>query len=278
MKLKLGFSPCPNDTFIFDALVNHKIDLGDLDFDVVLEDVETLNQWAAAGKLDITKLSFPALFNNSAQYLMLQPGAALGLGVGPLLIAKSLAQVPDMEHCSIAIPGETTTAAFLLQFAFPSVSNVKPYLFSEIENAVLNGETDLGVIIHENRFTYAQKGLLKVLDLGAYWEEKTGLPLPLGCIAARRSLAEETRLQVEELIRKSISHAFQNYPVLPSYVKFHAQEMEEKVMRQHIELYVNDYSAALGAAGQAAVTKLHEAYLTQKGRSGTLTSHNLFTN
>ncbi|MEJ7914221.1 MAG: 1,4-dihydroxy-6-naphthoate synthase [Chitinophagaceae bacterium] len=278
MKITLGFSPCPNDTFIFDALVNNKIETGDLQFEVVLEDVETLNKLAATGKLDITKLSFPALFNNSAQYLILRSGAALGLGVGPLLIAKTLAQVPDMGHCSIAIPGENTTAAFLLGFAFPNARNVRSYLFSEIENAVLNGETDLGVIIHENRFTYAQKGLLKVLDLGAFWEEKTGLPLPLGCIAARRSMNDHTRLQVGNLIRESINYAFQSYPLLSSYVKLHAQEMDEEVMRKHIDLYVNDYSTSLGFAGEEAIKKLHEAFLTQKGRSRELTARDLFIN
>lgn len=276
MKLTLGFSPCPNDTFIFDALVNKKIDTDGLEFEVVLEDVQTLNDWAAEGKLDVTKLSFPALFEQSAHYAILSSGAALGKGVGPLLIAKSMVGVPDIEHCTIAIPGENTTANFLLNYAFPLAKNTKHLLFSSIEDAVLNNEVDLGVIIHENRFTYQHKGLIKVLDLGEYWEEKTNAPIPLGCIAVKRNLDNQIKKKVDELIGKSLIAAFQHYPEVSSYVKEHAQEMDENVMRQHIELYVNDFSLDLGEEGRKAIEKLYEVYTQKMGKQNKLRPNELF--
>lgn len=260
MKLTLGFSPCPNDTFIFDALVNGKIDTEGLEFEPVMEDVQTLNGWAAEGRLDVTKLSFPALFKNSDSYAILASGAALGRGVGPLLIAKNEVALKDVAECSIAIPGIDTTANFLLDYAFPGDKKKIPMLFSNIEDAVLRGHVNLGVIIHENRFTYQQKGLLKVLDLGEYWEEKTGSPIPLGCIAAKRILHKEVQQKVNALIRKSLVYAFDRYPTLSFYVKEHAQAMDESVMRQHIELYVNDFSLDLGEAGKKAIKFLGEAY------------------
>jgi 1,4-dihydroxy-6-naphthoate synthase len=261
MKLTLGFSPCPNDTFIFDALVNKKIDIEGLDFDVVLEDVETLNEWATQARLDVTKLSFPALFNNEQVYNILSAGAALGKGVGPILIAKTMISVPDIQHSRIAIPGENTTANFLLGYALPQAQNKIPMLFSDIENAVLNDSVDLGVIIHENRFTYEQKGLLKVLDLGEFWEQKTGLPIPLGCIAAKKSLGKDLQMQINSLIKKSLEYGFEKYPLLPDYVKEHAQSMDETVMRKHIELYVNRFSLALSEDGENAIEILRQVFL-----------------
>lgn len=259
MKLRLGFSPCPNDTFIFDALVNDKIDTEELAFDVFLEDVETLNQWAAEGKLDITKLSFPALFQNTDKYITLSSGAALGKGVGPLLIAKKMVAVPAVANCTVAVPGLHTTANFLLHYAFPQIQNRTPMLFSDIENAVLEERVDLGVIIHENRFTYRQKGLLKICDLGEVWEQKEGVPIPLGCIAAKRTLDEATLKKVDALIEKSVQRALA-VNVIPDYTRQHAQEMNEEVMRQHIELYVNDFSQRLGAEGEKAVMRLYDVY------------------
>jgi 1,4-dihydroxy-6-naphthoate synthase len=264
MKLTLGFSPCPNDTFIFDALVNGKIDTEGIVFDPVLEDVETLNKWALEDKLDISKLSFPALFQTTNKYAVLSSGSALGNGVGPLLISKNPISPDSVNEQSIAIPGWNTTANFLLYFAFPQAANRTPILFSDIENEVLRGNKDLGLIIHENRFTYAQRGLYKVMDLGEYWEKKTGLPIPLGCIATRRSFAKEQQLQVQRLIRKSLEFAFSNYPQLPAYVEAHAQEMDKAVMRQHIDLYVNNYSLELGDAGKKAIEKLYAVYCSQK--------------
>lgn len=260
MKLTLGFSPCPNDTFIFDALINKKIDAEGLEFETVLEDVETLNKWSFEDKLDITKLSYPAFFQNLDKYVLLNSGAALGKGVGPLLISKSKMQdrKSEIESLVVALPGENTTANLLFSFAYPKALNKKFMVFSGIENAVLNEEADLGVIIHENRFTYQQKGLHKVKDLGEYWEEKMNAPIPLGGIAVKRNIESSISLKIEVLIRKSIEYAFANYPVITGYVKQHSQEMSEDVMRQHIELYVNDYSINLGEEGRKAINTLFE--------------------
>jgi 1,4-dihydroxy-6-naphthoate synthase len=260
MKLTLGFSPCPNDTFIFDALVNQKIDTEGLEFEVVLEDIQTLNGWAAEGRLDISKLSFPAFFENNEQYTMLNSGAALGKGVGPLLVAKRLVNVPDIEHSLIAIPGENTTANFLLSFAFPSAKNKLPVLFSDIEDAVLSEKVDLGVVIHENRFTYHQRGLIKVCDLGEIWEQRQKAPIPLACIAAKKSITAPIQNRINNLIRKSLEFAFSNYPEITSYTKNHAQAMEEEVMRKHIELYVNNFSLDLGEDGRKAIDQLFKVY------------------
>jgi Predicted periplasmic solute-binding protein len=260
VKLKIGFSPCPNDTFIFDALVNKKIDTEGIDFEVNLEDIQTLNTQAAEQKSDVTKLSFPAFFENIQQYSLLDSGAAMGKGVGPLLIAKKLVNVPDFAHCTIAIPGINTTANFLLSFAFPSLVKKVPMLFSDIENAVCNEETDLGVIIHENRFTYQQKGLIKVYDLGEIWEERQKLPIPLAGIFARSDMERDLQKTVSRLIRKSVEYAFQQYPKLSPFVINHAQAMEESVMKQHIELYVNDYTIDIGADGKKAIELLHKEY------------------
>jgi 1,4-dihydroxy-6-naphthoate synthase len=260
MTLSIGFSPCPNDTFIFDALVNKKITTGELNFEPVLEDVQTLNQWAREGKLDITKLSFPALFEQSNHYSILSSGAALGNGVGPLLIAKKMVDVRDVAHCSVAIPGENTTANFLLGFAFPSIHDKRNYVFSEVEDAVLNGEVDLGVIIHENRFTYQQKGLHKICDLGEVWEERQKAPIPLGCIAIKRSIEPVIQHQVNELIKQSLKYALDHEPELPDYVRQHAREMNESVMRQHIQLYVNEYTKDLGDVGRKSIIQFFEVY------------------
>lgn len=265
MKLTLGFSPCPNDTFIFDALVNQKIDTGGLTFDVVLEDVETLNQWALEGKLDITKLSFPAFFKSAQQYVLLESGSALGKGVGPLLISRKDNPAPDVTKSRIAIPGFNTTANLLLSFAYPDASLKTPMIFSAIEDAVVSGETDLGLIIHENRFTYQDKGLYKVLDLGEYWENKMKVPIPLGGIAAKRSLGTALIQQVSQLIRKSLEHAFAQYPEVTGYVKAHSQTMSEQVMRQHIDLYVNNYSLQLGDEGHTAIRELHQVFCRMNG-------------
>ncbi|TMI64799.1 MAG: 1,4-dihydroxy-6-naphthoate synthase [Bacteroidetes bacterium] len=260
MKLTLGFSPCPNDTFIFDALINKKIDTEGLEFDVMLEDVETLNQWALQGKLDITKLSFPAFFQSLDKYVLLNSGSALGKGVGPLLISENEQEISNIELSSIAIPGLNTTANMLLGFAFPYARNKKPMLFSEIEDAVLAGKADLGVIIHENRFTYQQKGLHKVMDLGEYWEDKMKMPIPLGGIAVQRNIDAEIQKKIDDLIRKSLEYAFTNYPLITDYVKKHSQTMSEDVMRQHIELYVNNYSVDLGVEGKKAISVLYKTF------------------
>lgn len=263
MKLTLGFSPCPNDTFIFDALVNKKIDTEGLDFEVVLEDVETLNQWALQGKLGITKLSFPAFFSSLKHYSLLHAGSAIGKGVGPLLITDSQEELTtdEINQASIALPGIHTTANLLFSYAYPEATDKKFMTFSAIEDALVNKETDLGVIIHENRFTYQQKGLKKVKDLGEYWEEKMELPLPLGGIAINQSIKRSIALKVNELIQKSLEFAFANYPQITDYVKQHSQTMSEEVMRQHIDLYVNNYSLDLGEEGKLAIESLHQVFL-----------------
>ena len=260
-KLTIGFSPCPNDTFIFDALVNKKIEC-DLDLEVFLEDVQTLNQWALAGKLDITKVSYGVLPGILHNYNLLDAGGALGKGVGPLLISRSQisnfkSQIADL---SIAIPGENTTAHFLFSLAFPDAQNKKFMIFSAIEDAVLSGKVDCGVIIHENRFTYQQKGLVKLMDLGDYWEQLTGGPIPLGGIVMKKSLDASLHLHLNDLIKQSVQYAFDHYPQLSDYVKDHSQEMEEDVMRKHIDLYVNNYSLTLGEDGRAAVETLMSVY------------------
>lgn len=260
MELTIGFSPCPNDTFIFDALVNGKVDTGNIRFKPVLEDVETLNEWALQGKLDITKLSYRAWFDVQEEYDLLHSGSALGKGVGPLLISQSPIdnigeKIADMK---IAIPGLHTTANMLLQFAFPQAKQKEAIIFSGIEDAVLSGKYPLGVIIHENRFTYQERGLSLVMDLGNHWEEKTGAPIPLGGIVIRKSLGQEVYKAVNSMIRESLKRSWDNYPTLSEYVKEHAQEMEEKVMRQHIELYVNDFTDDLGEQGLKAIKTMGE--------------------
>jgi 1,4-dihydroxy-6-naphthoate synthase len=278
MKLTLGYSPCPNDTFIFDALVNKKIDAEGLEFDVVLEDVETLNKWSFEKKLDITKLSYPAFFQNLDEYVLLNSGAALGKGVGPLLISKHNIQHStfNFQQATIALPGKNTTANLLFSFAYPAAKNKKHMVFSAIEESVLNEQTELGVIIHENRFTYQQKGLHKVTDLGEFWEEKMKAPIPLGGIAIKRSIDKEISLKIEKLIRKSIEFAFSNYPLITEYVKQHPQEMSEDVMRQHIELYVNNFSIDLGNDGKQAIETLYKVAATQLPVSSIQSSSGLF--
>jgi len=268
MKLSLGFSPCPNDTFIFDALVNNKIDTEGFEFETILEDVETLNQWALEGKLDITKLSFPAFFRSLANYTLLNAGSAIGKGVGPLLITDSHHEITmeDINQASIALPGIHTTANLLFSYAYPEATDKKFIIFSAIEEALINKEIDFGVIIHENRFTYQQKGLYKVKDLGEYWEEKMELPVPLGGIAVNQSVKRSIALKVNELIRKSIEFGFINYPAIPDYVKLHSRELSEEVMRQHIDLYVNNYSLDSGEEGKKAIESLHEVFLELNNR------------
>jgi len=261
MKLTLGFSPCPNDTFIFDALVNHKIDTEGLKFDAQLEDVQTLNDWAKNGKLDFSKISYGVLPLIVEKYILLNSGGALGKGVGPLLISDFGFRISDLNEAKIAIPGEDTTAHMLFSLAFPGAQHKIFKVFNEIEYAVLNKEVDAGVIIHENRFTYHLKGLHKLIDLGEHWEQVTGAPVPLGGIVANRSLPVELTTQVDKLIRESVEYAYaNNHEQLADYVKIHSQEMSEEVMRQHIDLYVNNYSMALGEDGKKAVMKMLEVY------------------
>ena len=256
MKLTLGFSPCPNDTFIFDALVHHKIDTEGLEFEVVFADVEQLNKWAFEGRLAITKLSYNAFTHCVNDYALLDSGSALGNNCGPLLIKKPTT-ILNTES-KIAIPGKYTTANMLLGIAFPEHQNKVEILFSEIEIELLKGNVDAGLIIHENRFTYKEKGLEKVKDLGEFWEEETGLPIPLGGIVVKRNLPFEVQQKIERVLRRSVEYAFANPNSSAEYVKGHAQEMKKEVVDAHIALYVNDYSISLGSQGRKAVEKVFE--------------------
>jgi len=259
VKITLGFSPCPNDTFIFDALVNKKIDTGNFEFDTVLEDVQTLNQWAIEGKLAITKLSYGVLPLVLDKYMVLNSGSALGKGVGPLLISNLELGIKNVTDFVIAIPGENTTAHLLFSLAYPNAKNKIFLRYDTIEDFVLNNK-GLGVIIHENRFTYEQKGLKKIIDLGDYWEQKTDNPIPLGGIVINRNIDTVVQKQIDGLIKKSIEYAFAKYPELNDYIRKHSQEMSEAVMRKHIDLYVNNYSINLGGDGRAAIEKLLSVY------------------
>jgi 1,4-dihydroxy-6-naphthoate synthase len=276
MKLSLGFSPCPNDTFIFDAMIHHKIDTEGLDFDVFYDDVETLNQKAMRGELDITKLSYHAFAYVADKYVLMDAGSALGFGVGPLLISDFEISISDLQSGTIrngkseirnpliGIPGKYTTANFLLGTAFPNATNKVELVFSDIENAVLEGRVDIGLIIHENRFTYQDKGLKKIIDLGDYWEKETGCAIPLGGIVANRRLPLDIQHKINRVIRRSVEFAFENPKSGLEFIRSHAQEMSEEVMYKHIELYVNKYSVDLGAEGKKAIKLLFDKALENK--------------
>jgi 1,4-dihydroxy-6-naphthoate synthase len=287
MKLTLGFSPCPNDTFIFDALIHHKIDTEGLEFEVFYDDVETLNQKAFRGELDITKLSYHAFAYVTDKYVLLDSGSALGFGVGPMLIfnppitrfvndedkeifkgesgtSEKVDLVPIVSKSKIGIPGKYTTANFLLSLAFPDANDKTEIVFSEIENSVLNGTIDFGLIIHENRFTYQDKGLAKLIDLGDYWEKRTGCAIPLGGIVANRNLPLDVQHKINRVLRKSVEFAFANPKSGLAFIKQHAQEMSEEVMYKHIELYVNQYSVELGEEGRKAINLMFDTAL-EKG-------------
>ncbi|MGZ4034976.1 MAG: menaquinone biosynthesis family protein [Bacteroidia bacterium] len=260
-KLTLGFSPCPNDCFIFDAMLHGKIDTEGLEFEIFMEDVETLNQKAFRGELDITKLSYHAYAYLTKHYQLLNAGSALGNNCGPLLISKNADiqnLISNIQNLKIAIPGKYTTANFLLSLAFPEAKNKIEMVFSDIEDAVLTGKADAGLIIHENRFTYEQKGLKKIIDLGEYWETLAKAPIPLGGIVIKRNLADELKIKVDRVLRKSVEYAFANPKSSLNFVKAHAQEMSEEVMYKHIDLYVNNYSVDLGDEGKRAIKLLFD--------------------
>ena len=258
MNLTLGFSPCPNDTFIFDAMVNSKIDTHGITFKYVMEDVETLNKWAEDGKLEITKLSYNTFLHTADKYALLHSGSALGEGVGPLLVSKKILDIRNINNFKIAIPGFNTTANLLLSLAFPGAKNKTELVFNEIENAVLNDTFDAGLIIHEGRFTYEKKGLNKLIDLGDWWEKATSAPIPLGGIVISRNLDKQVCAKVDNIIKESLAYSWKQYPKLSEFITSNAQEMEEEVMRKHIQLYVNDYTTDLGDKGRNAINTLFE--------------------
>jgi len=254
--IKLAFSPCPNDTFIFDALVHGKIDLEGLEFEFRMEDVETLNHLALKGQADMIKVSYHAYMYLRKTYVLLKSGSALGRGNGPLLIAKKDFSTEEIPLLAIAIPGEYTTAHLLFRLAFPNASLKRFMIFSEIENAILQDKVDAGVIIHENRFSYQDNGLVRILDLGEFWESLAGIPIPLGGIVARRSLGYEIINKLNRIMHRSVEYAMLNGPDAMPFVLANAREMSEEVIMKHIGLYVNDFTLHLGEEGSSAVSKL----------------------
>jgi 1,4-dihydroxy-6-naphthoate synthase len=260
MTLSLGFSPCPNDCFMFDAIVHRRIDTEGLEFSVRLADVEALNKAAFAAEADVTKLSYHAFAHCASNYALLDAGSALGRNCGPLLVSKRAISKDEVAagKLKIAIPGKYTTANFLLGLAFPDARNTTELVFSAIEPALLNDEYDAGLIIHENRFTYEAKGLKKIVDLGEFWERETGAPIPLGGIVVNRSLRDDVKQRVNRVLRRSVEYAFAHPAASLPFVREHAQELSEEVMYRHIDLYVNEYSIDLGPEGRRAVELLFE--------------------
>jgi 1,4-dihydroxy-6-naphthoate synthase len=256
MKLTLGFSPCPNDTFIFDAMVHGRIDTEGLEFDYFLSDVEGLNKLALSSKVDIIKVSYHAYSYLAKDYLILDSGSALGHRNGPLLISKRDISSSDLTEARIAIPGKYTTANLLFSIAWPDAKNKVEYLFSDIPDALLRGEVDAGLIIHETRFTYASKGLTKISDLGEFWEKLTGYPIPLGAIVINRNIPEDIALKVNRIVRKSLEYAYKDSFAAYRFVVENANDMDSTVMNNHIKLFVNEYTLNLGAKGREAVLEM----------------------
>lgn len=255
-KITLGFSSCPNDTFIFDAMIHGKIDTEGLDFELFIGDVEELNRKAFSQELDITKISYNAYTRLTSNYVLLDSGSALGKNCGPLIISKEQFDIADLPSKNISIPGINTTANLLLSIAFPQVIQKTEMIFSEIEKAVLDEKVDAGLIIHESRFTYEQKGLKKIIDLGEYWENLTHTPTPLGGIIAQRALGLDLLQKINRVMRHSVQFAFDNPKSSLDFIKLHSQEMEEEVMYKHIDLYVNNYTLELGEMGRKSVETL----------------------
>jgi 1,4-dihydroxy-6-naphthoate synthase len=253
MKLSLGFSTCPNDTFIFDAMIHQKVDTEGLEFEPVLADVEELNRNAFGGNIDVTKLSYHAFAYIAENYNLLTSGSALGYKNGPLLIGKRKIYPDEIAGLKVAIPGQYTTANLLFIIAFPMVKEKKEYLFSDIEEAILDEEVDAGVIIHENRFTFEKKGLKKIIDLGEDWEEKTNNPIPLGGIVINRKFDVQLQQKVNRVMKRSVEFALANPNSGYDFVKKYAQEMNDAVIQKHIGLYVNNFTVDLGEKGKNAV-------------------------
>lgn len=254
--LTLGYSPCPNDTFIFHALVHGVVDAGGMRFTERLEDVETLNRLAAGAELDVTKISYGAAPALLRDYVLLRSGGALGRGCGPLVVAREPLTREELAGRRIAIPGRNTTANLLLRLFAPDAEPGVERVYSDIMPAVARGEVDAGLIIHESRFTYPQHGLVKVVDLGEWWEGTTGLPIPLGGIMARRALGEAAIRAIDDAVRRSVEHAFAHPEASRPYVRAHAQEMDDAVTQQHIDLYVNPFSIDVADEGERAIRAL----------------------
>lgn len=258
MKLTLGFSTCPNDTFIFDAMIHNKVDTEGLEFEVLMADVEELNRNAFAGTIDITKLSYHAFAYVADKYKLLTSGSALGYKNGPLVISREFFDPGFLSTKKIAIPGKYTTANLLLSTLYPAVTHKSVYLFSDIEDAVLQNEADAGLIIHENRFTYEAKGLVKIVDLGEEWEKQTASPIPLGGIVVQRKHGDEIQQKINRVMRRSVEFALANPHSGSGFVKCYSQELEEKVIKMHIDLYVNQFTVDLGTDGKKSIRILFD--------------------
>ncbi|MEE2659803.1 MAG: 1,4-dihydroxy-6-naphthoate synthase [Candidatus Latescibacterota bacterium] len=258
----LGYSPCPNDTFIFYALVHDRLEDAPC-FREVLEDIETLNGMAARSELDVVKVSFHALGHLRDHYALLHAGGALGRGCGPLVVARDKLSPEELHTRKVAIPGRNTTAALLVRLFAPQLTETVEIPFHRIMDAVGKGEVDAGVIIHESRFTYARCGLREVIDLGQWWEDSTGHAIPLGGIAACRNLGTDQLARIDDALRRSVLFAHANPDEVHDYVAAYAQEMEREVMKSHIELYVNDYTTDYGANGEEAIAHLMERAQTE---------------
>jgi 1,4-dihydroxy-6-naphthoate synthase len=252
----LSFSTCPNDTFIFHAMLHGKVDTEGLAFDVRMADVEELNRAAFAGDAEATKLSYAAYAHVADRYSILDSGSALGRGNGPLLVAKSVQELT--EETRVAIPGKYTTAAFLLRMVFPQLRRLSEALFSDIPCEILRGSVDAGVLIHESRFTYRQQGLHLLADLGREWEKRSGLPIPLGCICIRRDIESEQQQAFGRVLRRSVDYALQNPAESRTFVKYYARELSDDVIDKHIAMFVNGYTQSLGSEGRRAVAALFD--------------------
>lgn len=274
MKLSLSISSCPNDTFMFDALINKKIDTKNYNFDLNIADVENLNQLAFSGESDITKISYHAFFKVIENYQLLTSGGALGENCGPLLISKKKIYPDELHDCKIAIPGDNTTAKLLLDMFYPTINKHKKYLFSDIEEAVLENECDAGLVIHETRFTYKDKGLKLIADLGDLWESKYKLPTPLGGIAIKRDLPESIKLDINRLLKESIEYSFSNPQSPINFMKQHAVELSEDIMQKHVKLYVNKYSINIDKLGKDAIYMLYKHF--QKANDTNVEAKDIF--
>jgi 1,4-dihydroxy-6-naphthoate synthase len=258
MQLKLGFSTCPNDTFMFDGMVNKRIDMEGFSFLTELTDIEKLNHYALATEFDVIKISYAMYPKVSAHYQILNSGSALGHANGPLLVSRQKIYPDEVESLTIAIPGSNTTANLLLEIAYPGIKKKREYVFSDIEDVILSGEADAGLLIHENRFTYEERGLKKIIDLGTWWEEKTNLPIPLGGIVVRRSLPQPVKEAIGRVMHSSVAFAMEDPKASRGFIKQHAQSMKEDVVNKHISLYVNQHSVDLGEKGRRAIEELFE--------------------
>lgn len=254
--IKLAFSSCPNDTFIFDALVHGKIDTEGLEFDHVMKDVEELNCMVLKETPDMIKISYHTYLYVFTNYTLLDAGSAFGYGNGPVLVARKEIPFRDVRYHKVALPGEHTTAHLLFRIAFPASHRKYFMIFSMIEESILKGETDAGVIIHEGRFTYERKGLKKIMDLGEFWQDLTGTPVPLGCIVAKKSLGQETVSKLNRIMRRSVEYALANKEDVMPFVRQNAKEMEKDVILKHIGFYVNDLTIDLGETGKRAIAEL----------------------